>query len=122
MNKKEGGGGGGGSGGGGGGGGVGGGGGGVLFNAMNNIMMSPKMQRSIRINDSQILMLAEKARFDHVLAGYLHKKSSGAAKWTRRYFILFQVKEKSDLIFVISYMGQIRVRKVFFKVDLSFCT
>ena len=54
-------------------------------------MLSPKMQRSIRINDSHLLMLAEKARFDHVLAGYLFKKSNAAAKWTRRYFILFQV-------------------------------
>ncbi|CAG7729514.1 unnamed protein product, partial [Allacma fusca] len=48
------------------------------------------MQRSIRVNESQILMLAEKARFDHVMAGYLFKKSNGASKWTRRYFILFQ--------------------------------
>jgi hypothetical protein len=38
-------------------------------------------------------MLAEKARFDHAMSGFLHKKSSGAGKWTRRYFILFQVTE-----------------------------
>lgn len=36
-------------------------------------------------------MLAEKARFDNAMSGFLYKKSSGAGKWTRRYFILFQV-------------------------------
>ncbi|XP_035709519.1 ras-specific guanine nucleotide-releasing factor 2-like isoform X3 [Folsomia candida] len=57
---------------------------------VNSIMHSPKIQRSIRINDSQIIMLAEKARFDNAMSGFLYKKSSGAGKWTRRYFILFQ--------------------------------
>jgi hypothetical protein len=72
---------------------------------MNNIMLSPKMQRSIRINDSQILMLAEKARFDNAMAGYLHKKSNGAGKWTRRYFILFQVE------FKINGVKEIKLKK-----------
>lgn len=28
-------------------------------------MLSPKMQRSVRVNDAQLLMLADRAQYDH---------------------------------------------------------
>ncbi|XP_068212542.1 ras-specific guanine nucleotide-releasing factor 2-like [Palaemon carinicauda] len=53
-------------------------------------MLSPKMQRTIRINENQVLMLAEKARHDHNYTGYLYKRSSDTNKWQLRWFILYQ--------------------------------
>ncbi|KAK7573318.1 hypothetical protein V9T40_010509 [Parthenolecanium corni] len=53
-------------------------------------MLSPKMQRSIRVNDSQLVMLSERAHFDHSRAGYLHKRAADSAKWQLRYFVLYQ--------------------------------
>ncbi|XP_043516819.1 ras-specific guanine nucleotide-releasing factor 1-like isoform X3 [Frieseomelitta varia] len=53
-------------------------------------MLSPKMQRSVRVNDSQLAMLAEKARYDHSLSGYLHKRTADLAKWQLRWFVLYQ--------------------------------
>ncbi|XP_043515989.1 ras-specific guanine nucleotide-releasing factor 2-like isoform X4 [Frieseomelitta varia] len=53
-------------------------------------MLSPKMQKSVRMNDSQLAMLAEKARYDQSLSGYLHKRSADLAKWQLRWFVLYQ--------------------------------
>ncbi|CAL4068246.1 unnamed protein product, partial [Meganyctiphanes norvegica] len=53
-------------------------------------MLSPKMQRTIRINENQVLMLAEKARHDHNYIGYLYKRSSDSNKWQLRWFTLYQ--------------------------------
>lgn len=56
-------------------------------------MLSPKMQRTIRINENQVLMLAEKARHDHNYSGYLYKRSSDSNKWQLRWFTLYQVSQ-----------------------------
>ncbi|XP_043277433.1 ras-specific guanine nucleotide-releasing factor 2-like isoform X2 [Venturia canescens] len=53
-------------------------------------MLSPKMQRTVRVNDSQIIMLSERAHYDHSLAGYLHKRTADSAKWQLRWFVLYQ--------------------------------
>ncbi|XP_074107053.1 ras-specific guanine nucleotide-releasing factor 2 [Cotesia typhae] len=53
-------------------------------------MLSPKMQKSVRINDSQVLMLSERAHYDHSLAGYLHKRTADLTKWQLRWFVLYQ--------------------------------
>ncbi|KAF6210296.1 hypothetical protein GE061_013400 [Apolygus lucorum] len=53
-------------------------------------MLSPKMQRTIRVNDSQLIMLSERAHYDHSYSGYLHKRSSDSTKWQLRWFILYQ--------------------------------
>ena len=61
---------------------------------MSGIMLSPKVQRiqrSIRINDGQLLGLAEKARFDSRLAGFLYKRCADNNKWLLRWFRLYQV-------------------------------
>lgn len=61
---------------------------------MSGMMLSPKMQRmqrSVRINDGQLLGLAEKARYDSRLSGYLYKRSSDNSKWLLRWFRLYQV-------------------------------
>ncbi|XP_023333747.1 ras-specific guanine nucleotide-releasing factor 1, partial [Eurytemora carolleeae] len=63
-----------------------------------NRMLSPKMQRiqrSVRINEGQLLGLAEKARYsqplyDCVLAGHLYKRCSDSNKWLLRWFRLYQ--------------------------------
>ncbi|KAJ8878216.1 hypothetical protein PR048_018793 [Dryococelus australis] len=54
-------------------------------------MLSPKMQRTIRVNDSQLAMLSERAHFDHSLAGYLHKRTADNTKWQLRWFVLYQI-------------------------------
>ncbi|XP_059080751.1 ras-specific guanine nucleotide-releasing factor 2-like isoform X2 [Tigriopus californicus] len=64
-----------------------------MHGAMSGMMLSPKMQRyqrSIRINDGQLLGLAEKARNDSRLSGYLYKRSSDSTKWLLRWFRLYQ--------------------------------
>ncbi|XP_075210397.1 ras-specific guanine nucleotide-releasing factor 1-like [Lycorma delicatula] len=53
-------------------------------------MLSPKMQRTIRVNDSQLAMLSDRAHFDHNMAGYLHKKTADSTKWQLRWFVLYQ--------------------------------
>ncbi|XP_034943189.1 ras-specific guanine nucleotide-releasing factor 2-like [Chelonus insularis] len=53
-------------------------------------MHSPKMQKSVRVNDSQILMMSERAHRDHSLAGYLHKRTADLTKWQLRWFVLYQ--------------------------------
>ena len=54
-------------------------------------MLSPKMQRSIRVNDSQLVMLSERAQFDNSRAGYLYKRTADSNKWQNRWFVLYQV-------------------------------
>ena len=64
---------------------------------MSGIMLSPKvqrMQRSIRINDGQLLGLAEKARYDSRLAGFLYKRCADNNKWLLRWFRLYQVSHR----------------------------
>ncbi|CAH0725117.1 unnamed protein product, partial [Brenthis ino] len=53
-------------------------------------MLSPKIQRSIRVNEGQLLALSDRAQYDHTQAGYLHKRSSDSSKWQLRWFILYQ--------------------------------
>ncbi|XP_076681814.1 ras-specific guanine nucleotide-releasing factor 2 isoform X2 [Andrena cerasifolii] len=53
-------------------------------------MLSPKMQRTVRVNDSQLIMLSEKAHIDYSLTGYLHKRTADSTKWQLRWFILYQ--------------------------------
>ncbi|XP_024946979.1 ras-specific guanine nucleotide-releasing factor 2 isoform X3 [Cephus cinctus] len=53
-------------------------------------MLSPKMQRTVRVNDSQLVMLSERAKYDHSLAGHLHKRTADSAKWQLRWFVLYQ--------------------------------
>ncbi|XP_072402937.1 ras-specific guanine nucleotide-releasing factor 1-like isoform X1 [Diabrotica undecimpunctata] len=53
-------------------------------------MLSPKMQRTIRVNENQLLMLSERAHYDHVKSGYLHKRSADSSKWQLRWFVLYQ--------------------------------
>ncbi|XP_026727607.1 ras-specific guanine nucleotide-releasing factor 2-like isoform X2 [Trichoplusia ni] len=53
-------------------------------------MLSPKYQRSIRVNDGQLIALSDRAQYDHSQAGYLHKRSSDNTKWQLRWFILYQ--------------------------------
>ena len=65
---------------------------------MSALMLSPKvqrMQRSIRINEGQLLGLAEKARYDSRLAGVLHKRCADSNKWLLRWFRLYQVNSFS---------------------------
>lgn len=59
-------------------------------------MLSPKMQRAVRVNDSQLVTLSERAHFDHSLSGYLHKKTADNAKWQLRWFVLYQVRASSN--------------------------
>lgn len=56
-------------------------------------MLSPKMQRGVRVNDSQLVTLSERAHFDHSLSGYLHKKTADNTKWQLRWFVLYQVSD-----------------------------
>lgn len=58
-------------------------------------MLSPKMQRTIRVNENQLLNLSERAHYDHSLAGYLHKRTADSTKWQSRWFVLYQVSTSS---------------------------
>ena len=62
------------------------------FSIQSKKMLSPKMQRTIRINENQLIMLSERAHYDHSMAGYLHKRSADNSKWQLRWFVLYQVK------------------------------
>ncbi|KAJ8669556.1 hypothetical protein QAD02_000815, partial [Eretmocerus hayati] len=53
-------------------------------------MLSPKMQRTVRVNESQIIMLSEKAHYDHSMTGYLYKRAADSGKWQQRWFVLYQ--------------------------------
>ncbi|CAO1412033.1 unnamed protein product [Diamesa serratosioi] len=53
-------------------------------------MLSPKMQRSVRVNENQLIMLSDKAQYDHSMHGYLHKRTSDNNKWQMRWFLLYQ--------------------------------
>ncbi|XP_050520662.1 ras-specific guanine nucleotide-releasing factor 2-like isoform X3 [Daktulosphaira vitifoliae] len=53
-------------------------------------MLSPKMQRCVRVVDNQLLMLSDRARTDSTLTGNLHKKVSDSGRWKNRYFVLYQ--------------------------------
>ncbi|GAB1868606.1 Ras-specific guanine nucleotide-releasing factor 2-like isoform X1 [Camponotus japonicus] len=53
-------------------------------------MLSPKMQKTVRVNDAQLVMLSEKAHYDHSLSGYLHKRTADSTKWQQRWFVLYQ--------------------------------
>ncbi|KAL6436740.1 hypothetical protein ACFW04_004875 [Cataglyphis niger] len=46
--------------------------------------------RKIRVNDAQLVMLSEKAHYDHSLSGYLHKRTADSTKWQQRWFVLYQ--------------------------------
>lgn len=48
------------------------------------------MQRNLRLNESQLLTLADKALHDNGNRGYLCKKSTDSSKWQLRWFVLYQ--------------------------------
>ena len=58
----------------------------------NSKMLSPKMQRPIKVTESQLLMLAERARYDATLAGPLYKRTADGTKWQSKWFTLYQVR------------------------------
>jgi Ras-specific guanine nucleotide-releasing factor 1 len=62
------------------------------------VMLSPKMQRCVRVVDNQLLMLSDRARTDSTLTGNLHKKASDSGRWKNRYFVLYQVCDKYNSI------------------------
>ncbi|XP_030755990.1 ras-specific guanine nucleotide-releasing factor 2-like [Sitophilus oryzae] len=53
-------------------------------------ILSPKIQKSIKVNESQLLFLSERAKGDPDLEGPLWKKSKTSEKWQLRHFILYQ--------------------------------
>ncbi|KAI5722995.1 hypothetical protein M8J76_016750 [Diaphorina citri] len=53
-------------------------------------MLSPKLQRVVRINDHQLTNLSDRAKYDHSLSGYLEKRTSDQARWQTRWFVLYQ--------------------------------
>ncbi|XP_035904093.1 ras-specific guanine nucleotide-releasing factor 2-like isoform X2 [Anopheles stephensi] len=53
-------------------------------------MLSPKMQRSVRVNENQLIMLSDRAQYDHSMHGHLHKRTSDNNKWQMRWFVLYQ--------------------------------
>lgn len=54
----------------------------------------------VRVNDSQLVMLSERAHYDHSVAGYLHKRTSDSTKWQIRWFVLYQVN-----IIMVTYLS-----------------
>lgn len=48
------------------------------------------MQKTIRINESQLLYLSSKARVENTLSGTLWKRSADTGKWQQRWFALYQ--------------------------------
>ncbi|ETN59146.1 hypothetical protein AND_009234 [Anopheles darlingi] len=48
------------------------------------------MQRSVRVNENQLIMLSDRAQYDHSMHGYLHKRTSDNNKWQMRWFVLYQ--------------------------------
>ncbi|XP_031336878.1 ras-specific guanine nucleotide-releasing factor 2-like isoform X2 [Photinus pyralis] len=48
------------------------------------------MQRTIRLNENQLIMLSERAQNDNSQSGYLHKRSADSSKWQLRWFVLYQ--------------------------------
>ncbi|KAG5680535.1 hypothetical protein PVAND_010039 [Polypedilum vanderplanki] len=52
-------------------------------------MLSPKMQRSVRVNENQLIMLSDKAQHDNSMQGYLYKRTS-SDRWQLRFFLLYQ--------------------------------
>ncbi|KAH1030106.1 hypothetical protein HUJ05_003230 [Dendroctonus ponderosae] len=53
-------------------------------------LLSPKMQKSIKVNESQLLFLSERANGDSKILGSLWKKSTMSDKWQLRFFVLYQ--------------------------------
>lgn len=60
-------------------------------------LLSPKMQKSIKVNESQLMYLSERADGDKRIEGPLWKKSS-SDKWQLRFFVLYQVSSTNKLI------------------------
>lgn len=48
------------------------------------------MQKNIRISEAQLLYLANKARVENTVCGYLYKRSSDMGRWQQRFFVLHQ--------------------------------
>ena len=48
------------------------------------------MQKTVRINESQLLLLSAKARVENTLSGMLWKRSADTGKWQQRWFALYQ--------------------------------
>jgi len=48
------------------------------------------MQKSIRVNEAQLLYLASKAKLDCTLSGHLWKRRDDTGKWQLRWFALYQ--------------------------------
>ena len=48
------------------------------------------MQRAVRLNEGQLLHLANKSRHENSISGNMHKRSADTGKWQQRWFTLFQ--------------------------------
>lgn len=48
------------------------------------------MQKGIRVNEGQLLYLANKAKQEKTQKSYLYKKSADTGKWQQRWFLLYQ--------------------------------
>ena len=92
---------------------------------MSALMLSPKMQqriqRGVRINDGQLLGIAEKAKYDSRKSGYLYKRSSDGSKWLRRWFRLYQVGE-TETYFVWASLHYIDIIMELFNKNCSLAT
>ncbi|XP_055644260.1 ras-specific guanine nucleotide-releasing factor 2-like isoform X2 [Toxorhynchites rutilus septentrionalis] len=53
-------------------------------------MNSPKMQKSVRINEQHLSLLSARAQCDSLMHGYLHKRSGDTNKWQLKWFSLYQ--------------------------------
>lgn len=80
-------------------------------------MLSPKMQRCIRVVDNQLLMLSDRARTDSTLTGNLHKKASDGGRWKSRYFVLYQVSEivlfLTNITYYFNYDNDILIIQIY---------
>ncbi|KAF7269538.1 hypothetical protein GWI33_017431 [Rhynchophorus ferrugineus] len=59
-------------------------------NTSSGAILSPKIQKSIKVNESQLLFLSERGKGDPDFEGLLWKKSKTSEKWQLRHFILYQ--------------------------------
>lgn len=73
------------------------------------------MQRNLRMNELQLLALAEKALHDNGVRGYLFKRTLDSNKWQMRWFILFQ-----NLLFYFENDSATRPSGVIF-LEGSYC-
>lgn len=64
---------------------------------------------AVRVNDAQLVMLSERAHYDHSLTGYLHKRAAESTKWQLRWFVLYQVSELFAVLLTIARAVRLRL-------------